>query len=55
MIAVQMRRARIGVQRAGHGSSSGGRMFSLILDLFALDSIGVHVVDRRQANATADS
>jgi hypothetical protein len=42
VIAVQMRRARVKVQRVENGSG----VFSLILHLFALDSAGIHVVDR---------
>jgi len=42
-----MRGPVVRMQRARHG---GQRVLSLILDLFTLDSVGIHVVDRRKAD-----
>jgi hypothetical protein len=43
-----MRGPVVRMQRARHG---GQRVLSLILDLFTLDSVGIHVVDRRKADS----
>lgn len=51
MIAVQMRRARIWMQRAGHDCGSGV-LLALVVYFFPLDSLRVEMVDRGEPDAT---
>ena len=47
MGGMQMRRARVRVQWAGHGRC---REFALIFTFFSFEPVGVHVIDRGQAD-----
>jgi hypothetical protein len=50
VIAVQMRRAYKRVHQTSHGSGGG---FPMVVELFSLDSVGIQVVHRGEANARA--